>query len=958
MDRSPSIRSRHRVVLSGCLALSVMTGCFSPSSPTSVEGRRSQGGGTFRTGSAPAPTPTSISHVLPSAKNAASQVVEGEGEFMIDGKPVDPSIFIIGRVLAPPGILSNNGGSVIGQNTANVIGQNTANIVSNNGGSVIGQNTANAIGQNTANVIGQNTANVIGQNTANIVSNNGGSFKLGQRPLAYAAITLKDAAGIQRKDFSGNEISAKADAFGRFAIPRSAVPANSILNAVSPEIKGELAAFISRESAGAGSLEVDMVSTVTSTYILEKFVNGRQEVFDRLTAEIENEAKVDVLSALEKLVERDEKTLPTLDKGSIVSSVESLIAETREVEDVFERIEDLLILVGIVNRGEGNSATLARMGKISGILKVQDTIYLHSQSDREVRSIDKNGIIRTVIAMDEWPYPEMEALKAVRSFNSGLAMRDGWLYVCDTQSHRIVRTDGTSVQVFAGSGQIGDAVDGSKAAESPLNTPCGISFGNDGSLYFSDSGNSKIRRIRSDGIIESVYKFSDNRDTPIDLTVASDGSIHYVGGDTYTWIKNSVKRIVIGQNKIDTYGEVSNAECIEIAGGRTFVARNDAPDPYTRGDTGESYIYEIVNGKREIILPNINTRPGWINGVRDIHYSGGSLFFQTSNEVFVKLDLDSRELVTIGGFDPNTAAHTFSSGTSLLCSNTGTAVIADGESCRILTKEEGKPLKVLAGTGRKRFTRAAQVASESPMGTIGDMSWFNDSTLMFPIDSMSRAHGLLTGYGPPRLQLLSLDGKLDTIAGKSYAEDGQIPLGAALEVNLSKFISALRIADGRILLLNNNGRIDEVTQDLKIRTCEDWAIETNLLQAKLIGDQILYVTGDSYHVNLTKGRSTSTLSSLSEVNLTTGGSATFLSCAIADGEKHLFLATENQVVQKHLPSGRIRVLAGVGGLIFNEPNGDNALSSISDLAFSPDGDLLILEHEFLKKVPVSKIPFE
>lgn len=78
---------------------------------------------------------------------------------------------------------------------------------------------------------------------------------------------------------------------------------------------------------------------------------------------------------------------------------------------------------------------------------------------------------------------------------------DAW-YVVETLNHRIVQLgpDGR-LHVVAGSGVPGDAGDGGPAAAARLAQPEGLAWHGD-TLYLSDSGNHRIRRV-TDGIIEA-----------------------------------------------------------------------------------------------------------------------------------------------------------------------------------------------------------------------------------------------------------------------------------------------------------------------------------------------------------------------------------------------------------------------------------------------------------------------
>jgi len=83
--------------------------------------------------------------------------------------------------------------------------------------------------------------------------------------------------------------------------------------------------------------------------------------------------------------------------------------------------------------------------------------------------------------------------------------KDGTLYIADTGNHRICRVgrDGI-IHTVAGTGQPGYSGDGGPAVQARLTSPASVAVANDGTLYIVDTGNHVIRRVRPDGIIETV----------------------------------------------------------------------------------------------------------------------------------------------------------------------------------------------------------------------------------------------------------------------------------------------------------------------------------------------------------------------------------------------------------------------------------------------------------------------
>jgi sugar lactone lactonase YvrE len=82
---------------------------------------------------------------------------------------------------------------------------------------------------------------------------------------------------------------------------------------------------------------------------------------------------------------------------------------------------------------------------------------------------------------------------------------NGNLYIADQTRNQILerRPDGTFV-VVVGSGEAGYAGDGAPAQEAEINRPGGMAFATDGTLFFADEGNHRVRAISPSGTITTV----------------------------------------------------------------------------------------------------------------------------------------------------------------------------------------------------------------------------------------------------------------------------------------------------------------------------------------------------------------------------------------------------------------------------------------------------------------------
>jgi sugar lactone lactonase YvrE len=136
----------------------------------------------------------------------------------------------------------------------------------------------------------------------------------------------------------------------------------------------------------------------------------------------------------------------------------------------------------------------------AGRLLIADT-YNH-----RIRRIDRDGLITTIAGTGAAAYlgDGGPAAQAALNGPQDLAIdRDGHLFVADTYNAVIRRIDAQGViTTFAGS-EPGLGGDGGPAIKALINMPSAVAIAADG-VYISDAGNSRIRRVSANTIIETV----------------------------------------------------------------------------------------------------------------------------------------------------------------------------------------------------------------------------------------------------------------------------------------------------------------------------------------------------------------------------------------------------------------------------------------------------------------------
>jgi hypothetical protein len=87
------------------------------------------------------------------------------------------------------------------------------------------------------------------------------------------------------------------------------------------------------------------------------------------------------------------------------------------------------------------------------------------------------------------------ALGAPLNFPTGLAWKNGVLYVSEFSGHRVRAISGGLLTTVGGNGVAGFAGDGGQVSVAQFSNPFDLGWTTDGALLVADRGNSRIRRI-------------------------------------------------------------------------------------------------------------------------------------------------------------------------------------------------------------------------------------------------------------------------------------------------------------------------------------------------------------------------------------------------------------------------------------------------------------------------------
>ncbi len=314
------------------------------------------------------------------------------------------------------------------------------------------------------------------------------------------------------------------------------------------------------------------------------------------------------------------------------------------------------------------------------------------------------------------------------------------------------------IETVAGTGYSGFSGDGGPATEAQFKEPEGVAVDAAGNLYIADRGNSRIRKVDTNGIITIIAEVGQQYNLAVDSAdniYFSDVSYHFVGKiDT-----NGVVTIVAGTGLPGYIGD----------GGPATEARFHYPAGLAVDAAGNLYIADRGNDSiRKVDTKGVITT---VAGVGTWGYGGD------------------------GG--PATEAH-FDSPDGIAVDPAGNLYIADWANYRIRKVDTSGIITTVAGNGIKGYSGDDGPATEAGIGYPAHVA----------VDSAGNLY--LTSSYEHRVRKVDTSGIITTVVGngiKGYSGDG----GPATEATLSWPEGVAVDASGNLYFADSwNNRIRKV----------------------------------------------------------------------------------------------------------------------------------------------------
>jgi len=159
--------------------------------------------------------------------------------------------------------------------------------------------------------------------------------------------------------------------------------------------------------------------------------------------------------------------------------------------------------------GDGGNATSAALYYPYGVaVSSSNEIYIADTGNHRIRKISTSGIITTIAGTGIASFSEDGGLATKATLNNprGIAVSSSnEIYIVDTGNQRIrkISTSGI-ITTIAGTGTASFSGDGGNATSASLSDPYGVAVSSSNEIYIADTGNHRIRKISTSGIITTI----------------------------------------------------------------------------------------------------------------------------------------------------------------------------------------------------------------------------------------------------------------------------------------------------------------------------------------------------------------------------------------------------------------------------------------------------------------------
>ncbi|MGA7683470.1 MAG: SMP-30/gluconolactonase/LRE family protein [Terriglobales bacterium] len=403
--------------------------------------------------------------------------------------------------------------------------------------------------------------------------------------------------------------------------------------------------------------------------------------------------------------------------------------------------------------------------------------------------------------------------------------KKGNLYISDEFAHRVRKVSPSGIiTTVAGNGISGYGGDGGPAKAAIVSFPTGLAFDTAGNVYFSDSGNQRVRKIDTHGKISTIagngtagFGGDGGLATAAELSepwgLAFDAAGNLYIGD----VINERVRIVNTSGVINTFAG-NGTTGFGGDGGPATAANLNFPYGLQTDGSGNLYIADLYNYRIRIVNAKgtINTFAG--NGNTGCSGDGGSATAAAiGSPTGLTLDGNSLLMATQSGCGRIRAVD-LTSNTITTIAGSGGGYDGDGHAALsskfagpsdVKVDPSGNVVIVDRGNGRVREVNAqTQIVSTIAGGFTGDGGKGTLSNFNFP-DGMgfdSNNNLYIADSSNHRVRKLAATGTITTIAGTGVTGySGDMGLAAAATLDAPQAVAA--DTSGNVFIADQAGAV-------------------------------------------------------------------------------------------------------------------------------------------------------
>ena len=451
--------------------------------------------------------------------------------------------------------------------------------------------------------------------------------------------------------------------------------------------------------------------------------------------------------------------------------------------------------------GDGGPAADAILNNPrSVVVDTAGNLYIGDYLNHRIRRIDTAGVITTIAGNSTQGFTGDGGPATAASLNypEGVALdSEGNVYVADCGNRRIRRIDTAGViTTIAGNGAAGYAGDGGPATAASLGCVSGIAIDSAGNVYLSDTGNHRIRRIDTAGVITTIAgngaagyagdggpAIMASLAYPRNLALDSEGSVLYVADDGNRRVRvvtltsqelvvplglsgDAIRLQVSDDGRVALFGRpLEVGSRVVAANGRTY-----ALDHTVSGGLNATYVPDrqaLGLGAHSPIELMRDEGGSWRLGGEIVH--SGHRYSQGGRDYVLDVvgghwRLASHMLRTVAGHKDvadgvSAAAAKLYFPSAVAIDSGGNIYLADRENDRIRRVDAAGKVTTFAGTGDRAYEEDGGPASRASL----------DRPSGVAVDAVGNVY--IADTGNHRVRRIDLAGTIETLAGTGLAGD-------------------------------------------------------------------------------------------------------------------------------------------------------------------------------------------